>query len=120
MLCPQKNHNCRMSFFIGGVKKQYICTGINEKPTKWKKDNIWLCLSDSKVKNFTLEMTIEEASKISSALAIVTADAQLRNIKEVKEKVAKKKKGRMVNLRKAKKGKKKAKKSKGKKSKKRR
>ena len=103
-------------------RNSYVCCGINSKPTKYEKDNIWLCLSGKYAKDFGLEMTVYEALAISCALTHGVSEVSYKELlKEVKEKVAKKKKGRMVDLRKAKKGtKKKSKKGKGKKSKKRR
>jgi len=120
MFCPRKNHDCKMMFRVQLKRKDsYVCCGLNNKPTKYKHDNIWLCLSGAYIKTFKLEVTPYEALSIACALTHGVTGYQDEEL-EVIGKMAQKKKGRMANLRKAKKGKKKAKKSKGKKSKKRR
>ena len=97
MNCPQKNHNCTQTYFIRLNEKNYICSGINSKPTKYEKDNIWLCLSGAYGSN-TIEMTRDEALIISCALATVTAAIQEREVSKImarkkakKKKVSKKK-----------------------------
>jgi len=69
MNCPQKNHNCSQIFFAKLYNKgHYICCGLNSKPSKYKKDNIWLCLSGTYCKDISTEMTLWEALNMSCAL----------------------------------------------------
>ena len=121
MKCPRKYKYCNPIYWLAlKGKGQFICAGINKKPTKYHLDNIKLCLSGELIKPFGIEMTQDEALAISLALTTVTRELQEKEL-GVKKLMAKKKKGRMVDLRKTKKStKKKNKKSKNKKSKKRR
>lgn len=66
--CPKGNKNCSGGMIIQGAKDNYICSGINSKPTKYKKDNIWLCLRGSLAKQH-IEMTLDEALGIISVLS---------------------------------------------------
>jgi hypothetical protein len=67
-ICPKKLKTCKSILIIKGGKNNYICSGISNTPTKYKKDIIHLCLRGilSKIK---LEMTKDEASFIISVLA---------------------------------------------------
>jgi hypothetical protein len=67
MACPKKNKNCQSTLLIKGKEDNFICAGISTKPTNYKKDNIWLC-SKGAVCQFALELTVEEALYICSAL----------------------------------------------------
>ena len=49
-------------------KKNYICSGISTKPSKFKCDKVWLCLQ-GKVSRSGIEMTKEEAFGIITALS---------------------------------------------------
>ena len=71
MKCPKKNKFCLPETIERSqVRSQYICVGVNKKPTKWKKDVIKLCLNGEFVKDFTIEMTPEEALLIARGLLI--------------------------------------------------
>lgn len=67
MKCPKKNGDCKISLIIKGKADNYICSGINSKPTKYHKDIIQLCLNGFFSKR-SIEMTIEEANYISACL----------------------------------------------------
>jgi len=48
-------------------KKNYICSGLSTRPSKYKLDCVWLCLK-GKYSKTDLEMTRAEATAIVSAL----------------------------------------------------
>ena len=48
--------------------KDFICSGINNKPVKFKGDIIKICFKSKYVKRFFIEMTASEAKKVISAL----------------------------------------------------
>lgn len=57
-----------------GKGKCFTCAGINMKPTKYKHDNIWLCLSGEYIKSHRIEMTREEALVMISALSLAVSE----------------------------------------------
>lgn len=60
--------NCFPSLQFKAKKcNNYICAGISKKGTKYKLDNIWLCLSSHLGKS-KIEMTQDEAGLLISAL----------------------------------------------------
>ena len=67
--CIRKNKNCTPSLCIKGSGKNFICSGINTKPSKYKKDYIMFCLS-GELSNRSMEMTIQEASFMISTLSM--------------------------------------------------
>lgn len=84
--CLRKNKNCNSTLCIKARGKNFICSGINSKPSKYKKDNIMLCLS-GELANRSIEMTIQEASFIISTLSMTLgqlAPPILTKIKGVK------------------------------------
>jgi hypothetical protein len=67
MDCPKKNKHCK----VAEIKKKgrfYVCTGVNGRPKKYKYDVIKLCLTGEFVKDFSIEMTAEEALVIARSL----------------------------------------------------
>lgn len=79
--CPKKNKNCNPCLIYKCKTNNYICSGINQKPTKYKNDFVTLCIK-GKLANRTLEMTVEEACFISSALMATTGNLAPTIIKE--------------------------------------
>jgi hypothetical protein len=71
--CLRKNKNCRPSLCIKGRGKNFICSGINSKPSKYHKDYIMLCLS-GELTNRSIEMTIQEAAFMVSALSMTLGE----------------------------------------------
>jgi len=71
--CLKKNKNCKPTLYFKD-KTHFICAGINKKPTKYKKDIVKLCLRGKYVKNFKMEMTLQEALMISSALSLAVSE----------------------------------------------
>lgn len=67
MKCPKKNKNCSSMLSFHASKNNYICSGINNKPTKYNKDIIKLCLSGFFSKT-CIEMTLDEAASIIAVL----------------------------------------------------
>jgi hypothetical protein len=67
MKCPNKNKKCDLTLKISPNKKNYICSGINKKGTKYKNDVIWLCLKGL-LSELKIEMTRGEAAFIISVL----------------------------------------------------
>jgi hypothetical protein len=68
MKCPKKNKTCQACLVYKAQRKDnFICSGINFKPTNYKKDNIWLCLHGATHK-LNIEITVEEALYICSVL----------------------------------------------------
>jgi len=63
-----KHKRCKQVVTIKGAGDNYICSGINKKPTKYKNDNVWLCLNGEYVKDLKLEMTMDEAFAFMSTL----------------------------------------------------
>ena len=68
MKCPKKNKYCNPSLIFKSIKNNYICSGISNKPSKFKKDYVWLCLNGALSKS-AIEMTEGEANAIVSVLA---------------------------------------------------
>lgn len=71
--CPKKNKHCKPCLIFECKGGNYICSGINKKPTKYNKDNVTLCLS-GQLANRTLEMTQEEACFIAAAIITTTGN----------------------------------------------
>jgi hypothetical protein len=67
MKCPKKDKNCKPSICFKTIKNNFICSGVSFKPSKFKEDNIWLCLR-GKLSETSLEMTKGEALGIISTL----------------------------------------------------
>jgi len=67
MKCPKMIKNCQSCMIVKGKQGNFICSGICITPTKFHKDNIWLC-SRGMLSKFNLEMTVKEALFICSAL----------------------------------------------------
>jgi hypothetical protein len=65
--CPRKNKHCKCTLLIKARGNNFICSGINSKPTKYKGDAILLCLS-GEISNRCIEMTQEEAAYIAAVL----------------------------------------------------
>jgi hypothetical protein len=73
MRCLRKNKNCSPCLCLKAKGKNFICSGINSKPSKCKTDYVMLCLS-GELSNRSIEMTIREASFILSALAMTLGE----------------------------------------------
>lgn len=68
MKCPKKNKNCQPTLIVKAKdESNFICSGVNFKPTNYSKDNIWLCLHGHRHK-LDIEITVEEALFICSVL----------------------------------------------------
>ena len=82
--CPKKSKNCKPSILFVTSKKNYICSGVSAKPSKFSEDKIWLCIK-GKLSKTAMEMTPNEALGIASALmgSVFTFD-QLKNETEEK------------------------------------
>ena len=67
--CPKKIKSCQPCLLVKASFKagNFICSGVSTKPTKYNKDNIWLC-SHGMLSKMSVEMTVEEALYICSAL----------------------------------------------------
>lgn len=72
MKCPINNKYCKASVIFQAKGKRFICSGINNKPSKYKKDNIHLCVQGD-ISKTEHEMTVEEAGYITAALATSVA-----------------------------------------------
>lgn len=67
MKCQKKNNYCKPSLIFRAKGNNYICSGINSKPSKYNKDIIQLCLNGVFSKR-SIEMTLDEANFISACL----------------------------------------------------
>lgn len=65
--CPKRSKVCKPSVCFKSSKGNYICSGVSNKPTKFKEDIIWLCLK-GKMSKTDLEMTKAETLGIISVL----------------------------------------------------
>jgi hypothetical protein len=81
--CPRKNKNCKPSLIFGCKGDNFICSGINKKPSKYKKDYVMLCLK-GQISDRSMEMTVEEACFITSAIMATTGTLAPAIIKEPK------------------------------------
>jgi hypothetical protein len=79
--CPRKNKNCNPCLIYKCKSKNFICSGINNKPTKYKKDYVTLCLK-GQLSNRIIEMTCEEACFIASAIMSTTGNLAPAIIKD--------------------------------------
>lgn len=70
MKCPQNSTSCNPTLiFRAQNKKDYVCSGLNKHPQKYKEDIISLCLKSSALKEpVEVQMTLEEALFITSVL----------------------------------------------------
>lgn len=91
MKCPKKNKNCTPCLIYRCKNGNFICSGINDKPMKYKKDYVNLCLK-GQLANRTIEMTCEEACFISSALMSTTGNLSPKIIEKNVSKESKTKK----------------------------
>ncbi len=82
--CPRKNKHCSPCLIYKCKGGNFICSGINTKPAKYKKDNVNLCLR-GQLANRTIEMTCEEACFIASALMSTTGTLAPAIIEKNKE-----------------------------------
>jgi len=84
--CIKKNKYCKSSIcFLTPNKKNYICSGVSFKPTKFSEDKVWLCLK-GKLSKTALEMTKNETLGIISVLT-----ASLFAFEELLEEITNKK-----------------------------
>ena len=65
--CPKKDKNCKLSICFVTSKKNYICSGVAKRGTKFDGDIVWLCMK-GKMSETALEMTTAEALGIISVL----------------------------------------------------
>ena len=73
MSCPRKNKNCKPCLIYKCKGGNFICSGNNNKPTKYKKDYVILCLK-GQLTNRSIEMTCQEACLIASAIMSTTGN----------------------------------------------
>jgi len=76
MKCKKHHTYCSPVLVIPSEHGDYICSGISKKPSKYKKDTVWLCLDGNGSWNnkYKIEMTKEEAQIISACLSLACAD----------------------------------------------
>ena len=73
--CWRKGKTCTQMLYYTDGKKAVVCSGVNKKPTKYKKDNIWLCLKGHYISRLDrFEMTRGEAYLIISALCAALSE----------------------------------------------
>lgn len=73
--CRRKGKTCKQILYFSNGKGVYICSGVNKKPTKFKKDNIWICLKGHYIrKPERIEMTRGEALTIVAALCAALSE----------------------------------------------
>jgi len=85
MSCPKKNKSCTQCLIYKGRGKNFICSGINKKPDKYKHDNVQLCLS-GELCSREIQMTKQEACFITSVLMATVGQIEPSIIKKQKEK----------------------------------
>lgn len=68
MKCKKKSKHCTCHLIFQAKGDNFICSGVNTKPTKYEKDIIKLCLNGAFCKR-ELEMTKGEAAFIIGVLA---------------------------------------------------
>jgi len=66
--CPKDIKVCHPKS-LTNAGDDFICCGITDKPTKYKKDIIKMCLKGKFVPKFTIEMTEQEAICLIKSLA---------------------------------------------------
>jgi len=81
--CPKNDKHCDICLIYKSKGKNYICSGINKKPSIYKRDKIKLCII-SEVSNHVSEMTTEDASFIISVLSSTLANLAPATIKKIK------------------------------------
>lgn len=79
MKCPKRNKYCKPVLCVKAKSKDYVCSGISHKPTKYPEDLVWLCLSGALIKETKLEMTKDEALIILAALSLAASDDRLKS-----------------------------------------
>lgn len=84
MKCPRKYKSCTPCLIYNCKDGNFICSGINKKPSAYKKDYIKLCLR-GKLTDREMEMTVEEACYITSTLMATVGNLAPKIIKEPKK-----------------------------------
>ena len=81
--CLKKLKHCKPSICFITSKKNYICSGVSKKPSKFSEDNVFLCLK-GKLCETSLEMTSNEALGVTAVLLgiVFTFDKLKQEIKE--------------------------------------
>jgi hypothetical protein len=82
--CPKNNKFCTPSLCLKFNGKNFICSGINLKPSQCKTDYIKLCLCGELCDRST-EMTLQEASFISAALSMSAGELSPSIVKKFKK-----------------------------------
>jgi hypothetical protein len=83
MKCPRNNKHCNICLIYKCKGKDYICSGINKKPSIYKGDKIRLCIV-GEVSNRIIEMTIKEAYLIMSVLSSTLGNLSPAIFKKIK------------------------------------
>lgn len=89
--CPKKNKNCKCSLIYQCDGGDFICGGVNSKPSKYNGDIVQLCLK-GQLSVRTIEMTIAEAAMISSVLTGVIGDLSPKILRKTNASYKKKEK----------------------------
>jgi hypothetical protein len=82
MKCPRNKKKCKSCLIYLCTNKNFICSGLVKKGTKYPGDIIWLCLNGQLSQSF-LEMTPKEASYIISVLS----SSLSKSLPSIKEKI---------------------------------
>jgi hypothetical protein len=83
MKCPRNTKHCKACLIYKGKGKDFICSGINKKPSFYKEDKIKLCIKGEKSYRYA-EMTEEEAAFIISSLSSNIATLAPATTKKIK------------------------------------
>ena len=83
--CPYKQKQCKLNLMYYCNKRNFVCSGIASKGTKYNKDIIWLCLKGESM-NRRLEMTPHEASLMISVLGSSLGDITPKILKKIQNK----------------------------------
>ncbi len=85
--CLKKSKHCKPSICFITSKKNYICSGVSSRGTKFNEDKIWLCIH-GKLSKTAMEMTTNEALGIASVLmgSIFTFDKLKQEVGDKNEK----------------------------------
>ena len=84
MKCPRNIKYCKACLVYKGKGKNFICSGINKKPSIYKEDKIKLCIRGEKSYRFA-EMTVEEGAYIVSVLSSTLANLAPATINKLKK-----------------------------------
>ncbi len=84
MRCPRKNKKCTPTYIYLGKNKNFICSGIAKKGTRYSKDIVWLCLKGELARS-EIELTPHEASLIVSVLASSVGMTLPQILKKIKK-----------------------------------